>query len=77
MLQLVANHYGWIHLVGSLVANYYGWIHLVGSLVANYAAPIRPICLVTALQGPPAPASQSRTIFIFIWTTTSFQVGSE
>ena len=30
-----------------------GWIHLVGSVVANYAAPIRPICLVTALQGSP------------------------
>ena len=28
------------------------WIHLVGSVVANYAQPIRPICLVTALQGP-------------------------
>ena len=26
---------------------------LVGSLVGNYAPPIRPICLVTALQGPP------------------------
>ena len=31
------------------------WIHLVGSVVANYAQPIRPICLVTALQGPRAP----------------------
>ena len=31
------------------------WIHLVGSVVANYAQPIRPICLVTALQGPCAP----------------------
>ena len=34
-----------------------GWIHLVGSVVANYAAPIRPICLVTALQGPPPSSS--------------------
>ena len=31
------------------------WIHLVGSVVANYAQPIRPICLVMALQGPCAP----------------------
>ena len=44
------------------------WIHLVGSVVANYAQPIRPICLVTALQGPRAsilplnPRSNKKTM---------------
>ena len=44
------------------------WIHLVGSVVANYAQPIRPICLVMALQGPRAsilplnPRSNKKTM---------------
>ena len=49
----------------------YIWIHLVGWLVANYAPPIRPICLVTALQAREQPSISISDHFHFHLTKTS------